>query len=194
MNKPPTRTTVPDHWKHENGGPYRQAPPEYGGEWWTVSPFTASGTTDNASPWERFAPQAEPEALPEGFEAIFGKMPEFKDFTDSAAWTTARNHWRQNLAQFRGPLKSKLEGQALADLEATYEAWGMGKPRFYGGRYAEMVRWPDSQVQDFEASAFEAEAVPHHVIARYQIALANSGGEIPEGQRHPFVPPFVFGD
>ena len=181
------KATVPEHWKAENGGPYRQAPEEYGGGWWYVSPFTG------AEPWKRFAPQPEPEALPDGFVEIFGSKPEFKDFTDSQAWTTARNHWQQNLEQFKGagrPLWLSKEDKAA--LDKIYESWNMGKPHFYGGRYGEMVRWPESQVQDFEDSAYSAANYPHHTIARYQIALAHSGGVILKNERHPFVPSQVF--
>lgn len=191
MNKPKTHAEVPDAWKHPMG-PYRQAPD---GQWWFVNPFTASGTTDNASPWERFQAQPEPEALPEGFEDIFGPLPEFKGFTDSAAWTTARSHWRQNLEQFKGAGRPLwLAAEDKAELDALYQAWGMGKPRFYGGRYGEMVRWPDSEVQDFEDGAFSAANYPHHTIARYQIDLVQSGGVIPRAKRHPLVPGHVFND
>lgn len=189
MTKPKTFTdeTIPSElWKHPIG-PYRKAPEEFGGEWWMTNPFYGE------EPWTRFV-EPTPVTLPDGFAEIFGEEPQFTDFPDSRAWTTARNHWEQNLKQFRGKLKPPVSPEALADIENTYAAWGMGRPRFYAGRYAEMVRWPDSQVQDFEAGAFESVTVPHHVIARYQIALVGSGVEIPAGSRHPFVPPHLFAE
>ena len=95
------KATIPENWKAPIG-PYREAPPEFGGGWWVVNPFNSFGTTGNHSPWERLAPQAKPEALPAGFVDIFGPKPEFADFPNSASWTTARNHWAQNLRQFKG--------------------------------------------------------------------------------------------
>jgi hypothetical protein len=188
MTKPKTFTDdqIPAHWKAPYG-PYRQAPPMYGGEWWFVNPFTS------AEPWKRFAHQPTPVTLPDGFMDIFGEEPQFKDFPDSRAWTTARNHWDQNLKQFKGagrPLWLSVE--QVAELDALYTSWAMGKPRFYGGRYGEMVRWPDSQVQDFEDSAYSAANFPHHTIARYQIDLAQNGVQVETGKRHPFVPPGVW--
>lgn len=194
MNKPKTFTdaTIPEMWKAPTG-PYRKAPEEYGGEWWYVNPFTSSGTTGNNSPWERFAPQPEPGPLPEGFVDIFGEKPEFAQFTNSQAWTTARKHWEQNLRQFKGAGRPLwLSATAAVELDELYQAWGMGRPRFYGGEYGEMARWPDSQVQDFEDSAYSAANYPHHTIARYQADLAQSGVEIPDDKRHPFVPGWVF--
>jgi len=192
MSKP--LATVPEHWKAPFG-PYRQAPADYGGEWWYVNPFNSKGTTGNNSPWERFAPKNQPEdaPLPDGFEAIFGKRPEFKDFTDRTAWTTARNHWDQNLKQFKAAgLPLWLGQEQKAELDTLYQSWDMGKPHFYGGRYGEMVRWPNSEVQDFEQAAHFAAFYPHHVIAIYQAELAEHGLEVPVGKRHPFVPPHVF--
>ena len=60
---------IPEAWKHPVG-PYRQAPPEYGGEWWLVNPFSGD------EPWlllDRKAPV--PEVLPVGFENTFGPRP-----------------------------------------------------------------------------------------------------------------------
>lgn len=185
------KTTVPENWKHPNG-PYRQSP---AGEWWYVSPFTAAGTTDNASPWERFEEQPEPEALPEGFEDIFGKKPEFAGFPDSQAWTTARKHWEQNLRQFqKAGIPSWMSAAEAKALDTMFESWGMGRPRFFLGRYGEVVRWPDSEVPDFEQAAFTVARNPHQVVAWYQIDLAQAGGKIPKDKRHWFVPGWVFGD
>ena len=195
MNKPKTFTDaeIPAHWQHENGGPYRKAPAEFGGEWWYVSPFTASGTTGNNSPWERFTPQPDPKPLPDGFEAIFGKLPEFKDFTDRTAWETARNHWEQNLRQFKGAGRPLwMSDKQQAELDVVYQKWNMGKPHFYGGEYGVMARFPQSQAQDFENDAWSTAFNPGSTIARYQIDLVQSGVKIPVGERHWLVPSWVF--
>jgi hypothetical protein len=43
MSKPKTFSDaeIPAHWKAPYG-PYRQAPQQYGGEWWFVNPFTSA--------------------------------------------------------------------------------------------------------------------------------------------------------
>lgn len=191
MTKPKTYTDaqIPEAWKSTNFGPYRKAPAEYGGEWWYVSPFTGS------KPWERFGFQPTPVTLPDGFERIFGEEPQFADYRDSVAWRVARDQWRLDLERFKGAGRPLwLSAEQKADLDALYQSWGMGHPHFYGGRYGEMARWPDSQIQDFQDSAYAAANYPHHTIARYQAALADIGVIVPEGERHPFVPGWVFGE
>ena len=48
---------IPDHWKYPMG-PYHQAPPEFGGEWWVVNPFTTSEPGFAFWPWhgEKYTP------------------------------------------------------------------------------------------------------------------------------------------
>ena len=75
---PPSFPDVPDSAKYP-AGPYRQAPPEYGGEWWLVNPFTGDEPWGN--PAEAAAPAASPtskyatENLPADFLQAFGEMP-----------------------------------------------------------------------------------------------------------------------
>lgn len=185
----PSRAEVPEHWKAANGGPYRQAPPMYGGQWWYVNPFTGG------EPWKRAAVEPVPATLPEGFADIFGEEPQFKDYRDSTAWRIARDQWALDLERFKGAGRPLwLSAEQAAELDAIFVKWGMGRARFYGGRYGEMVRWPDSAMPDFEQSAYTAAHYPHQVIAMYQVDLVQMGVEIPAGSRHPFVPPFVFAE
>ena len=60
----PRYPDVPEWAKHPLG-PYHQAPLEYGGEWWSVNPFTGP------EPWIPRASQNE-QTLPDAFAEIFG--------------------------------------------------------------------------------------------------------------------------
>lgn len=186
----PTFKEVPEHWK-QPGGPYRKAPEEYGGEWWLVNPFTT------AEPWKLTAPTADPqeEALPEGFVEIFGRRPTAAAFlgtsNPSLLFRIARDHWEQDLGHF------VRAGLPVWTNEAQYEVaasltrnWNMGAPHFYAGRYGWMVRFPGSEVRDFEAAAWTVIFATHQVIAQYQLELIERG--ITPQQQHPFVPPHVW--
>jgi hypothetical protein len=74
---------VPEDWKHPLG-PYRQAPAEYGGEWWLVNPFT----TDE--PWVTQSVIVERE-LPPGLVEVFGLRPRISDYSQA---TNAAFLWR----------------------------------------------------------------------------------------------------
>lgn len=176
---------VPEHWKAPLG-PYRQAPPAYGSEWWLVSPFTSS------EPWIQFGAQPE-EALPAGFLAIFGARPEGQDYIGyPAALATARGQWEQDLLYFlRAGRPDWVSAQQQQTVDAIFEAWEMGPVSFYEGRYGWMARWPQSAVPDFEQAAWTAANYPHQVVAQYQIRMAER--EIQPAKLHPFTPPHVFG-
>lgn len=181
--------TVPEAWKHPLG-PYRQAPPEFGGEWWLVSPFLGE------TPWERFqTPVTEPD-LPEGFLEIFGPRPEVRNGLEDRA---AAVRWEQELRWFKRAAEfpadedgELLDRGLIGHANAAYEAWAMGRMYFYEGRYGWRAAFPESQIPDFDVDAKGAVESAHLVIARYQIKLASLGYE-PE-RRHPFVPPHVWGD
>ena len=70
----PHYSEIPDHWK-QPVGPYRQAPQEFGGDWWLVNPFTGS------EPWNNQPRPKEP--LPEGFTSIFGPRPQLADYLNT---------------------------------------------------------------------------------------------------------------
>jgi hypothetical protein len=160
-------------------GPYRQAPAEFGGDWWLVNPFTGP------EPWRalEFAnrpPQAaiETEPAPEAFVRLFGPRPET---------STAAAQWEQDLSFFQGT--GIPEGFNAAQLEAAtaeFETWGLGQPVFYQGRYGWQVRFPDSQLPMFETTASTALIAPHLVIAEHQVRSIQEGITPPE--YHPWLP------
>lgn len=178
-------------------GPYRQAPEEYGGEWWLVNPFTGD------EPWAKHpellggdaasATEAPTRQLPEGFEEIFGPEPSAADFANRIDFNRVRNEWEHQLEHFGGT--GIPEGFTAEDVEAaqaTFEAWGLGEPVFYEGRYGWVARFPNGGVPEFQANPATALLTPHLVVAGYQIRLAQQGSDVQE--QHPFVPPSVFGD
>ncbi len=174
---------VPDHWRYPIG-PYRQAPPEFGGEWWMVNPFTTE------EPWKNQAGPAE--QLPEGFAEIFGPRPKVSDYLDtpkpSESFRIATLQWEQDVKYFKTagvPEWAKESEHSLA--EQTFRFWEMGSPRFYEGRYGFMARFPESLFRNFEAPAWAALRATHHEVAAYQIRSLNRG--IVPTKRHPFVPP-----
>jgi hypothetical protein len=160
-------------------GPYRQAPAEFGGEWWVVNPFTGP------EPWRALeiasaAATAALETPPaaEDFVRIFGPRPETR--TDAAQWD-------QDLSYFQG--SGLPEGFNEAQLEAAtaeFEAWGLGEPVFYQGRYGWQVRFPDSQLPMFETTASTALLVPHLVIAEHQVRAIQEG--VTPARYHPWLP------
>jgi hypothetical protein len=178
---------VPESWRYPLG-PYRQAPSEYGGEWWLVNPFTGE------EPWVTRG-QAAPRELPAGFVEIFGERPKIADYAQAPnpglAWRVAVDLWEQDLRYFKRagiPDWASLEQVVVA--EQVTRAWGLGPPRFYEGRYGWMARFPESQIRSFESTAWGVLNVTHHVIAGYQWRLLEQG-IVPE-KRHPFVPPHVW--
>lgn len=160
-------------------GPYRQAPPESGGDWWLVNPFTGP------EPWRalefpngpvRAALETQP--VPADFVQVFGPRPETR---------TAAVQWEQDLSFFQGT--GLPEGFNEAQLEAAtaeFEAWGLGKPVFYEGRYGWQVRFPDSQLPMFETTASTALLVPHLVIAEHQVRSIQEG--VTPSRYHPWLP------
>lgn len=162
-------------------GPYRQAPAEFGAEWWYVNPFTGE------EPWinQSAALNAEEEAeIPEDFLAVFGEKP--ADRTEAPIW-------EQNLKYFKQ--SGVPEGFTQEQIDAAapvFEAWGLGRPVFYEGRYGWKARFPEAGIKGFEAFPFASLTAPHLVIARYQVRQLQSG-ETPI-ERHPFTPPILFGE
>lgn len=180
----PRFDTVPDHWKYPEG-PYRQAPAENGGQWWLVNPF------GSAEPWLTQSQKPKAEVLPLGFALIFGTRPQAKDYRGPGypqTFQAATADWEQSLAQFKqaGP----PEWATAAEIQAAgqvFEAWDMGRPYFYEGRYGWSARFPHSELPQFEVAARAALEQGHLVVAQYQLALLERGA-VPE-KKHPFTPP-----
>lgn len=188
---PPRFVDVPDSAKFP-AGPYRQAPAEYGGEWWLVSPFTGEQPWLNqelasvANPLDEYAP----ETLPPDFVQAFGEMPVRHGGESGAEFVARLARWKQDLEFFQQVGIPDGLDEALIELASTaYEQWGMGAPVFYEGRYGWFARFPDSAIPEFEMDAASAVTSPHLAIARFQVRQLQNGGEIP--QTHPFVPPHL---
>ena len=180
----PRYQDVPDVWKWPLG-PYRQAPPEFGGAWWKVNPFTGP------EPWRpvEIPSSAEPE-IPDGFTEIFGAPPEASDFSSRRAYQAAELRWEQDLKFFQRSGIPEGFDQAQVDLAAgVFEEWGMGRPLFYEGRYGWMVRFPDSAIPDFETNVTATLKASHVVVAKYQTRQLLRG--VRPAVVHPFVPPFL---
>ncbi len=181
---------VPDSAKYP-AGPYRQAPPEYGGEWWLVNPFTGNAPWANqtlavsaASPMSKYAMQN----LPADFLKAFGEMPVRDAGETNADFVGRLSRWKQDLEFFQGTgIPEGLDESQVELASNAYEQWGMGRPVFYEGRYGWSARFPDSAIPDFEMDAASAVQAPHLAIARYQVRLLRQGGE--PATPHPFVPP-----
>jgi hypothetical protein len=184
---------VPEAVQHPYG-PYRQAPPEHGGEWWLTNPFTGPEPWLTQGYGDPFAPTApeEPEAPPE-FLAVFGPRPSAETHPNRLERGAAVADWERNLEHFQGV--GLPEGFTEAQLQAAgdlFEAWGMGRPLLYEGRYGWTATFPSAEMPGFESSPFAALEAPHLVVARYQIEMTDKG--MSPSERHPFVPPQVFGD
>jgi len=175
---------VPDHWKAPTG-PYHQAPPEYGGEWWFVNPFTGP------EPWKREMRKRKKEELPRGFEEVFGPRPKPSDFPKRnrfSLWRTALTRWEQDLEFFKqAGVPEWADPEQVEQVTAIFEAWGMGAPKFYEGRFGWMARFPESPIDDHEVSAWGSLNTPHLHVSNFQVRLLQDG-IVPE-MRHPFVPP-----
>jgi hypothetical protein len=189
------RAEVPDSWKHPTG-PYRQAPPEYGGGWWYTSPFAGQ------EPWKRAeakltTPTTGPDAprsasnLPPGFAQVFGEKPMGPQYKNYREYQTAKARWEQDLRLFKqAGTPPGVSSKQLEDIAKTAKAWGMGEPQFYEGRYGWKARFPDSALPDHEVSIESLTMGMHQMIARYQIKCVHNG--IEPAERHPFVPPGVW--
>jgi hypothetical protein len=74
----------------------------------------------------------------------------------------------------------------LEAAKAEFEAWGLGEPVFYEGRYGWQVRFPESQLPTFETTATTALLTPHIVIAEHQVRSIQEGVSL--GRYHPWLP------
>lgn len=171
----PSFKDVPPEWKHPFG-PYRQAPPEYGGNWYLVNPFVSS------EPWLNQAPQAE--QTPPEFLETFGPLPHIRD--------PFYQEWRDNLKYFKGVKLPEYISQAqLNAANEIFVAWQMGKAVIYEGRYGFSARFPETGEYDFDIDARTAVTDSHFTVARFQIRLAQEGKT--PARWHGYVPPQVYG-
>jgi len=165
---------VPAEWRHPFG-PYRQAPPDKGGEWWYTDFFTG------ITPWVQAAP---PKGADPEFVKVFGARPGHQD--------PFYQEWLDNEEQFQGvKLPEWMTQDELDAANEIFVAWGMGKAVIYEGRYGFSARFPETGVYEFEANAYNVKNTPHLVVAGFQIRLAQSGKA--PAKWHPFVPPQLQG-
>jgi hypothetical protein len=192
-DNPPRFTNVPDSAKYP-AGPYRQAPPEYGAEWWLVNPFTGDAPWLNqdaaGSPTTNPGSKYATENLPQDFLQAFGGLPARRAGDSGAEFAGRVARWKQDLEFFqRSGIPDGLDESQVERAAAAYEQWGMGRPVFYEGRYGWFARFPDSAIPDFEMDAASAVQTSHLAIARFQVRLLRQGAELPTA--HPFVPPHL---
>ncbi len=191
---PPRFKDVPD-WAKAPNGPYHQAPAEFGGEWWRVTPFTGPQPwlTQGVLPADPTGGEGAPDPLPEGFVELFGPRPERGATQDYFNFLIARGEWEQRLEHFQGVgIPDGFDAAEVESAAAEFERWGLGQPVFYEGRYGWMARFPDSTLPTFEMAAATAVQASHVAIASYQIRLLREG--LTPNLQHPFVPPELFPD
>jgi hypothetical protein len=171
---------VPDFAKSPLG-PYRQAPPEFGGDWWQVNPFTGP------EPWRNLDPPSIEEMFPEGFIEVFGPPPKPSDFDSNWDYRVARTVWSQELKYFGGTgMPEGVDPAKLEEAAKTFEDWGLGRPVFFQDRYGWRARFPDSEIPTFGGSPATAAEAPHVLVANYQIELLQKG--ITPSRLHPWLP------
>jgi hypothetical protein len=177
---------VPESAKYP-AGPYKQAPPEAGGDWWFVNPFTGPEPWLQAEAFSQAEVVVEPEPLPAGFVEAFGARPEREDFTSFMQFKTAVAQWEMDLSYYKGTgIPEGFNEEQVEAASSQFEAWGLGKPVFYEGRYGWQVTFPDSQLPSFETTASTALITPHMVIAQFQVRSIQEG--ITPGRFHPWLP------
>lgn len=172
---------VPDTWKAPLG-PYRQAPPEYGGEWWLVNPFSGP------EPWLLMDRKPrEVEVLPEGFRVIFGPRPAKKDYHTRRSWKHDVILWEQDKKNFvQAGLPSWADRPELILAANTFDAWDMGAPSYYEHKsYGWMAMFRLSQLEEFQMNAHTAVFYAHLVVANYQVQLLQEG--IQPAVIHPLI-------
>lgn len=181
----PRFSSVPDAVKHPLG-PYRQAPAEFGGDWWLVNPFSG------AEPWLQLEMQAQrnsaPDTVAAEFIQIFGERPQPQgNATHSVEYKTELMRWEQDLQYFKqAGIPEGFSREQVEMATSAFEAWGLGEPMFYEGRYGWRARFSNG----YEVNPHTAIETPHLVIAGYQVKMAQEG--VASAERHPFVPPGVW--
>lgn len=172
-------------------GPYRQAPADFGGEWWLVNPFSGP------EPWLRAAEiaagprQTETVPPPAGFLKLFGPRPERSDASSRGEYIVRAVVWDRELADFEGVgIPDGFTEEQVRAAAADLKHWGMGEPVFYKSRDGWKARFPDSLLPKFEISPETAIKAPQVTAAVYHVQAILRGIEIEN--RHPLVPSDVF--
>lgn len=175
-------------------GPYHQAPPEFGSEWWPVYPFSQS-------PWLRHyrapdAPAFDPAQLPEGFVDCFPR-PLRSDFyglpNEQHQWQQARDQWQLDLLWWvRAGAPPTFSAEQIALADETFKAWRLGSPRYFETRDGWFGCFPGVRgiVPRFLMPAWILLTNTHGAISTFQMAALRRG-IVPE-PRHPYVPDWMW--
>lgn len=182
---------VPDVHKHPSG-PYRQAPPEYGAQWWLISPF--SGDVHRHEPWIVYSQPVVDPAVPVDakFADAFGAQPKSSDYDSAYDYRNDLEWWRKMARDVKQislpPNFDPADVQKVCD---KFRIWGMGQPRFYEAQYGWIAFFREvgakQLIHKFESSAWAAILRPDMVIMEFQVQELLSG-RVPAGPRSPFVP------
>ena len=192
---------APEHMQFPNG-PYRQAPAEYGGQWWLVTPFS------DPKPWLKGSRETEADSLPDGVVEIYGSRPQWKDYRHlgkSALITFegAKVTYDQDVERFQGLVTLSEEQLAfgvfrgaftsVADMHLAFVTWDMGMPVYYRDSLLGLMgRFVDSALPDYDMSYHSIATAGHNNIADFQEALWLRKGLEP-ARWHPFVSPVLIG-
>lgn len=178
-----------DKWKEPNG-PYRQAPEEYGGEWWYMSPFSS------LTPWLFQDGVQRKVEYQEGFISLFGDMPQWEDFLGGTGnryrrFQGAKGIWERDLRDFKGLGLPEWVTQAeIGASNRVLVKWRIGIPEYYESRYGYLGRLIHSEVPDYDSSTYHIIKFPHHLVAQVQIEMFHRGIDVEKW--HPLVPPGLF--
>jgi hypothetical protein len=156
-------------------GPYRQAPPEFGGEWFFVNPFTGK------TPWDKLTP-VPPAEMPEGFAELFGEeRPSRKDDrlkgVTERALDTLQILWDRELKYFkRAGTPPDATAEELATADSLFTAWDMGSPSYYEGQHGWRAVFKDCLLPGWSCPAGSVLGdFAGHMIVRYQIDVVQAG-------------------
>ena len=175
-------------WPH---GPYRQAPAEFGGEWWLVNPFSGPQPWVRASEIAAGAGQAETLQPSDDFLKLFGPRPEQHDSSSRGEHTVRTFVWDRELANFEGVgIPDGFTEEQVRTAADAMKEWGMGEPVFYRSRGVWIARFPDSQLPKFQINPETAIKAPQVAAGVYHVQAILRGVEIEN--RHPLVPSDVF--
>jgi hypothetical protein len=175
-------------WPH---GPYKQAPAEFGGEWWLVNPFSGPQPWVRAAEMSAGAGQAETIQPSDDFVKLFGPRPEWTDSSTISERNLKTFVWDRELATFEGVgIPDGFSEEQVRQANEAFAPWGMGEPVFYKSRDGWVARFPNSLTPEFQISPETAIKAPQVTIAVYQVRAILRGVEI--GSRHPLVPSGVW--
>ena len=186
----PRFESVPEAAKSPQG-PYRQAPAEFGGEWWLVNPFSGP------QPWVRAAEitvgagQADIVPPPDDFLKLFGPRPDRTQSSSRGEHVIKTFVWDRELANFEGVgIPDGFTEEQVRTAADAMKEWGTGEPVFYKSRGVWITRFPDSQLPQFQISPETAIKAPQVGAGVYHVQAILRGVEIEN--RHPLVPSGVF--